>query len=177
MGSYEKAMPHYKQALAMRQTLGSAGMATAVEAEALAFVKAQPRTRDGSFPSRRTCPNRRIPLTGGLDQQVGNHARVGSNATRPPASSHRARAKLDDLKGLRRRIDQLLQDRQSRPRARQAPRHSSEHATGWNVIWQRRFRMLQRAKESTAHGTDALAPLLPEHSALIDIVRCTRFEL
>src|SRR5438105_2387952 len=47
MGSYAKALPYFEQAMVMRQKLVRRMLATASEADALAFAQSQPLTYEG----------------------------------------------------------------------------------------------------------------------------------
>jgi CHAT domain-containing protein len=178
MGSYEKALPSQVQALAMYRRVGQRMLDSASEAETLAYVKAQPLMRD-LFLSLTT----HLP-----DSEVSAYEAVWASKsaiTRVLEQRHAAArvagtafaAKLDDLKGLRRRIDQLLQDRRLPPAERDKllttltddrDRLERELATA--------IPLLQRAKELDALGPDALLPLMRDHEALIDFVLYTRFD-
>ena len=85
--------------------------------------------------------------------------------------------KLDDLKGKRRRIDQLLQDRRLPPDERdKLLTKLADDRDALERELAKAIPLLQRAKELDALGPDALTPLLPDHSVLIDFVRYTRFD-
>ena len=178
MGSYEKALPHSEQALAMYRKLGGRVLATASEAEALSFVNAQPLTRDGFLSL----------TTHVLDAAASAYAAVWTSksaVTRVLAQRQAAArvagteytAKLDDLKGRRRRIDQLLQDRRlpANERDKLLVKLSDERDALEREL-AIKMPMLQRAKELDALGPEALTAMLPDQTILIDFVRYTHFD-
>ncbi len=178
MGWYEKALPHYEQALAVRQKLGRRVLATASESEALAFVKAQPLARDGFLSLTTHLPNTSASAYGAVWSSKSAITRVLEQrhaAARFAGAEHAA--KLDELKGLRRRIDQLLQDRRLPPDERdKLLTKASDDRDALERWLAKKMPMRARAQELDALGPDALAALLPDHTALIDLVRYTRFD-
>lgn len=177
-GQAEKALPHMKHALAMRRSLGRRLIMTASEAEALAFVQAQPPTRDGYLSLTLQLPD---TAAGAYDAVWGTKSAI----TRVLAQRHAASrvvgtvqaAQLDELKGLRRRIDQLLQNRRLPPAERdELLAAASENRDKLERDLAKALPMRQRAEELDARGPDALAKLLPDHVVLIDFVRYARFE-
>jgi CHAT domain-containing protein len=85
--------------------------------------------------------------------------------------------KIDELKRLRRRIDQFLRDRRDLPAERdRLLTKATEERDALERELAQAMPMLQRAKELGALGPDALTPLLPDHTALIDFARYTRFD-
>jgi len=168
MGQSEKALSHFEEALAMRQKLGRRMLAMASEAEALAFVTAQPMTRDSFLSFTRHLPDTaasayvsvwssKSAITRVLEQR---HA-----AARVTGTEHAA--ELDDLKGLRRRIDQLLQDRRMPPAERDKLLIKlTEDRDTLERELAKVLPLLKRAKELDALGPDALTPLLRGHEVM-----------
>jgi len=178
MGSPEKSLPIFERALAMRQKLGRRVLTMSSEAEALAFVNAQPLTRD-SFLSLTTHSSEAIAAAyGSVWTSKSAIARLleQRHAAARVAGTEHAQT-LDALKGLRRRIDQLLQDRRLPSTERDALlTKASDERDGLERKLAKALPMLQRADDLDALGPTALAPLLPEGAVLIDFVRYARIE-
>jgi CHAT domain-containing protein len=178
LGQAPKALPYVEQALAMKQKLGWQILDTASEAEALAYVQAQPLTRDG-FLSLTT----KLP---GTDEKAYTAVwSTKSAVTRVLAQRHAAARvagtehakKLEELKATRRYVDYLLRNtRLGKDERDKLLTKAVDERDALERELAKAVPLLQRARELDALEPDALLALLPEHAVLIDFVRYTRFE-
>lgn len=173
MGTTEKALHYSKQAVTMDCKLNKHVLATASESEALAFANAHPLRRDFLLSLATHMPDSESVAYAAAWESKGIITRVLEQrhaAARVVGTQNGA--KLDLLKGLRRRIDQLLQDRRLPSAERDEllvktmeERDKIERDLAANLP------MLRRAKEVDAIGPVGLANVLPIGAVFIDIVR------
>jgi CHAT domain-containing protein/Tfp pilus assembly protein PilF len=178
MGQAEQALPYYRDALTMQQRLLKRELATASEEAAFDKINAQPPYRDAYLSITRAVkspaettfaqlwPSRAI-VTRLLEQRLANARAAGTELG----------DKLDRLRGLRRRIDQLLQDTKMKPEARDAL--LAETMTQRDRLEREvvaAMPTLQRWAELDKLGPDNLAKALPNGAVFIDVIRYTHFE-
>ena len=178
MGQAAQALPHHREALAMQQRLLRRELATASEEAAFDKVNAQPLYRDAYLSITRTAgtspdevvaqlwPSRSM-VTRLLEQRQANARAAGTELG----------AKLDELRGLRRRLDQLLQDSKMKPTDRDkllvvvaTERDALERELVAKVP------TLQRWQELDKLGPADLVKALPTGAVFLDVIRYTLFE-
>jgi CHAT domain-containing protein/Tfp pilus assembly protein PilF len=178
VGSYKLALQYHEQALGMQGRLTRGLAAIAAEADALAFVQAQPLTRDALLSCALQVPDTAAVACGAVWNTKSSVARVLAQrhaAARAAGTGHAA--KLDELRTLRRRIDQLLQDRRLPPAERDGLlAKAADDRDRLDRDLAAALPMLPRAAEMDSLGPDALVPRLPEHAVLIEMVRYRRFD-
>jgi CHAT domain-containing protein len=177
LGQAPKAVAFAEQAVAMTRKLGRQILATASEAEALAFVHAQPRTRDAFLSFTTTRPEANATAYAAVWSTKSAVTRVleHRHAAARLAGAHHALL-LDDLRAARRSVDELLRDAHlPRPERDRLLTQAGDRRDRLERTLAQAVPLLQRAQELDALGPEALLPRLPEHAALIDVVRYTRF--
>jgi tetratricopeptide (TPR) repeat protein len=177
LGQPAKALPFYEQALAMRQKLGRRILQSASEAEALAYLQAQPLTLDGYLSLSASLPGTDAKVYASVWSAKSAVTRVLEQrhaAARVSGTEHAA--KIEQLKDKRRYVDYLLRDtRLPKDDRDKLLTKAVDERDALERELAKAIPQLQRAKELDALGPNDLLPLLPDRVALIDFVKYTKF--
>jgi CHAT domain-containing protein/tetratricopeptide (TPR) repeat protein len=179
-GLPEKALPFCEQALAMKRTLGQRLLLTSAEADALAYVEAQPLTCD-SFLS----VTLRLPRSEAAAYDAVWHSKAAITrvlelrhaAARARAGGDAPAERLTRLKDLRRRTEQLLQDTRRQPdeRDRELARLTDERDALERQL-AKDLPVLALWTERDKRTPADLARALPAGTAFVDLLAWARFE-
>jgi tetratricopeptide (TPR) repeat protein len=178
MNRRDEAIDHLLQGLSMQQRLLRRELATASEEAAFDKVKSQPLFRDHFLSATRSTqttdrdvfiaiwPSRAM-VTRLLEQRQASARAAGTELG----------DKLDRLRGLRRRLDSLLQDSKMMPEDRDkllASIADDRDRLEREVV--AAMPTLQRWAELDKLGPVDLAKALPAEAVFVDVIRYTRFE-
>jgi CHAT domain-containing protein len=177
-GSAEKALPLCEQALAMHRRLAQQLLLTSSEDGALAYLQAQPRTRDGylsaasRLPGTEAAAYRAVWPSKAALSRVLELRHAAARAAGPEAVEGLVR-----LKENRRRTAQLLQDDQRPPEERD--RELAGLADQRDVMERRLAKdlpILARWTEREKQTPEDLAKTLPAGAAFVDLLAWIRIE-